>query len=388
MKSSIFFPKSTGGSTLDEDIRFGSQRKPGSRVLDKNGDINAGSFQELAETIVALANASSQGHVSLSENQAQAREESRKANAELLNAAWDNREALAALGNVMAETIQETSNREGFMRRFLLYQELVKGSFPRARVDPKNVQATIATGPTTVDTQFVRDKTVFPPEFYIFSRPYVEQKDIEQTTGDILDETYTNALTAFMVQEDITWKTMADEHRGIENENVNIAGPFLPGHFAELASLISRWGVAPAFCLIANNVWGDITSNASTWQSVFDPITKYEIVKTGKLGTLNGIEMLSDHFRHEHHKVLDAGDIYVVGEPVAHGQYTDRGGVVAQATDIATDNVPGRGWAMYELMSMAVINGRSVAHAQRSGKFPSLAEVSGTAGALAYGFGN
>ena len=76
--------------------------------------------------------------------------------------------------------------------------------------------------------------------------------------------------------------------------------------------------------------------------------------------------MLSDHFRHEEHKVLDAGDIYIVGPPNQHGQFTDRDGLEAKPIDDTHESVPGRGWSIIETMSMVIANTRSVAKASRN----------------------
>jgi hypothetical protein len=86
---------------------------------------------------------------------------------------------------------------------------------------------------------------------------------------------------------------------------------------------------------------------------------------TGQLGTIYGMTILSDGYRHTQHRVLEQGEMFVVGDKINHGQYTDRGGVTSQPTDVTTERVPGRGWVFNELMSMVIANSRSVARAIR-----------------------
>jgi hypothetical protein len=57
--------------------------------------------------------------------------------------------------------------------------------------------------------------------------------------------------------------------------------------------------------------------------------------------------------------------MFVVGDAINHGIYTDRGGVQSQPIDISHEQLPGRGWAMSELLSMSIANSRSVAKARR-----------------------
>ena len=49
--------------------------------------------------------------------------------------------------------------------------------------------------------------------------------------------------------------------------------------------------------------------NAAEWGNLFDPVTQFEIIQTGFIGTLLGLGMTTDAFR---------------VRPRTHGVYTDR----------------------------------------------------------------
>lgn len=340
-------------------------KRPGSneKLVGANGQLNASNNKDLLTAIAALVQASQTQHI-VTEAQANAMTSAdRQA---LVVAAFQSKEELASLGDVVAEQIQLTANRDGFARRFLGYQDLAQGQIPRVTMSRKDVVASVATGPTEVATQFVRNNELFPAEFYISARPYIEERDLNRATGDILEEKYTEALEGIMVQEDRIWKRLADEIvGGAGNPHLNVAGEFNPKAFARATGYLQDYGITPAFALLASDLWQDIISN-SEWAEIIDPVSQHELLLTGKLGTVHGMEILSDQFRHQTHKVLNRGEFYIVSAPHQHGQYTDRGGVKSQPIDGTHESVPGRGWFMSESLSMVIANPYSVARGRRT----------------------
>lgn len=339
--------------------RKGSNEK----LVGANGELNAGSNKELIQTIAQLLAASQSQHI-VTEAQAEVLNSSERL--ALVEAAFKDTKELAALGDTLADQINLTGNRDGFARRFLNFQDLQQGQLPQVRVSRRDIVASVATGPSQVSTQFVRDNIIYPQEFYLTARPYIEQRDISRSTGDILEEKYTESLEAIMVSEDRLWKRMADELvGGAGNPHLNVAGEFNPKAFARATSYLQSAGITPAFALLASDLWQDIVSN-SEWAEIIDPVSQHELLLTGKLGTVHGMEILSDQFRLAQHKVLNAGEFYIVSTPDQHGQYTDRGGVTSQPIDGTQESVPGRGWFMSEVMSMVIANPYSVARGRRT----------------------
>lgn len=340
-------------------------KRPGSneRLVGANGELNAGSNKELLTAIAALLDATKSQRVV---TEAQANTMNSQERQALVLAAFQSKEELASLGDVLAEQIQLTANRDGFARRFLQYQDLAQGQLPQVRMSRKDIVASVATGPTEVATQFVRDNILFPQEFTISTRPFIEQKEIARASGDILEEKYTEALEGIMVAEDRIWKQMADQVvGGAGNPHLNVAGEFNPKAFARSTGYLQDYGVTPAFALLASDLWSDIIASPE-WAEIIDPVSQHELLLTGKLGTVHGMEILSDQFRHEQHKVLNRGEFYIVSTPYQHGQYTDRGGVQSQPIDGTHESTAGRGWFMSELMSMVIANPYSVARGRRT----------------------
>lgn len=349
-----------GNVVLASDLRRAGSNE---RLVANNGELNASNKNDLMVAIAQLIDVAGK-HTVLTDSKASEVSNVASTHREMVMAAFDSKEELAALGDLMADNLTITSNRDGFMRRVLRQQNIENGQIPSVRMSMKQVSAAIGTGPVQSQTQFIRDNEIFPQEFYITARPYIEQRQISRSNTDILEEKYVEALEAIMVQEDRTWKQMADSLIGLDNPHLNISGSFTPQAFAELTTNINNWGIVPAVALVASDLWQDIVAN-SDWSSIIDPVSQHELLLTGKLGQIHGVELITDQFRHPQHKVLNSGEIYVVGGMDYHGQYTDRGGVTSQPIDGTQERVPGRGWFLSELMSMVIGNSRSVTRGRR-----------------------
>ncbi len=344
---------------LATELRF----KGGERYVGAGGEINGSSKTDVARQVLAfLEDVSKTGAIT---ETAAARQEAAAARRSSLEMAFTNEAAHRELGEVIAEELYQAANREGFMRRFLARQDIKQGQFPYVKMRMKNVVATIATSPVQVQAQLIRDNTYTPPEFYMVARPFVEEREIQQSPGDVLDEKFQETQEAIMVGEDRLWRNMAISTVNQANELTQFVGTMTAGGLMTLRNQVSRWNIPVTSFLIANDVWTDIVSDSS-FQNVIDPVSKYELLMEGQLARMFGMTILSDAYRHPEQKVLSQGEMFAIGDPVNHGQYTDRGGVTSQPTDITTEKVPGRGWAFSELLSMVIANPRSVARAIRT----------------------
>lgn len=340
-----------------------SRGRGSERFVANNGELNAGSNRDLfAQMSAFLAEASRTGAVT--ESKAEAMEKS-SARRDAINAAFTSQSAHAELGEVVADELYQAANREGFMRRFLAKQDLKQGQMPHVKMRMKNTVATVVTSPVQVQAQLIRDNTYTPPEFNIIARPFVEDREIQQSLGDVLEEKYLEAQEGIMVAEDRLWRSLALNTVNVGNPLTNIVGTLTSGGLMALRNQVTRWNIPVTAWLIANDLWNDVVGDTS-FQAVIDPVSKYELLLTGQLGTIFGMTILSDAYRHPEHKVLSQGEMFVVGDPINHGQYTDRGGVTSQPIDISTERVAGRGWVFSELMSMVIANSRSVARAVRT----------------------
>lgn len=340
-------------------------KRPGSRerFVGQDGELNASNRSDLFKQMAAfLEEAARQGAVT--EETAKERQELAKQHREMIMAAWSSPEAHRELGEVLSTELYLAANRDGFMRRLLARQELSQGQRPLVYMRRKNVTATVSTSPVQIHTQIIRDNLLTPPEFYVSARPFIEERDIQQAIGDVLEEKYLESLEGIMVSEDRVWRNLAIQASVIDNFLTTFVGTMTAGGLMTFRNQVARWNIPVSAWLIANDIWSDIVGDPS-FQQVIDPVSKNELLLTGQLGVIYGMTILSDAYRHPEHKVLDQGEMFVVGDPVNHGQYTDRGGVTSQPIDMSIEKIPGRGWAMNELLSAVIANSRSVARGRR-----------------------
>lgn len=342
-----------------------SLRRSGSseRFVGGNGELNASNKADLFKQMSSFLEQASQSGAVTEETAAQ-RAELAAHHKEMIYAAFTSKEAHAELGEVMANELYIAANRDGFARRFLARQDLQQGQRPQVYMRRKNVVAVVSTSPTQVHTELTRDNYLTPPEFYITARPFVEERDIQQSLGDVLEEKYLEGLEGTMVAEDRVYRNLLIQASAIDNFLTTFVGSMTAGGLMSFRNQVARWNIPVSSWLIANDIWSDIVGDPS-FQQVIDPVSKHELLLTGQIGVIYGMTILSDAYRHPEHKVLDQGEQFIIGSPVNHGQYTDRGGVTSQPIDISTEKVPGRGWVFNELLSMVVANSRSVARGRR-----------------------
>lgn len=332
-----------------------------SRFVDeRTGEFNASSKKDLADAFMQLSSMISSGQVeNNSQRKVRTAEEARMsrqvcaaAYADKRGGSWD------ALGAQMGKGLSITAQRDGFMRRLLIQEPISTGEEVRIRVKQMSVLGVTAGDVGSVRPQFIKERYVRPPEFYVATNIVIEQKDIVQGQGDILEDKFFEGEEAIMIQEDITFKNMADALVGTYNPQMVFSGGLTPNYLGAMHAAIDSWGLSPSTLLMASDGMQDLRgTNYSTW---FDPVSQYEIVMTGKIGSLLGTSIITDAFREPRQKVLSQGDIYLLAPPENLGAFTDRGEVESTATDGALLGRPTRGWYLRELISMTVLNGRGV----------------------------
>lgn len=167
--------------------RSGSLAFADTKMSSNEGDINAGSKKELMTAISALQRAVNGGHY---EKQSANQAEIAHRRQELVTAAIQDKdgEAWKALGEVIGDEVFETMGREAFASKTLIHKPLSKGEIGRIRIRKKDVIAFFATRNPEVVASQVRQFYVYPPEYYLVGRILIEDAEIEQASGDLLDD--------------------------------------------------------------------------------------------------------------------------------------------------------------------------------------------------------
>jgi len=350
-----------------EQLKFGKSREYA--LSSSTGEFNANDKKELLRSISSLMKAFETQEIvpaNQSLSAAQERQMIKEERREALAAAYNDTtgQLWSALGASLAEQIQEQAAREGFMRRVMMGNTLKQGEIARIPMPAHDTIAVVATSSTSVGYQVVRNKMFQPSEFEILANIRVDALEIEQVSSDILDNAYNQGLESIMVAEDKLWKKAADEIVGVVNPLEYIAGPLTPQILGQLRQSVTDWNLPVTTAIISNDFWSDIIGS-NDFATFLDPVTKYDLALNGVLGTLVGMQLITDGFRQPSLKVLNRGEIYVVSAPENHGTYTDRGGVRSVPTDGSNQGNTSKGFLMSEFMSMVLANAKSIAKGRR-----------------------
>jgi len=344
---------------IDHKIK-GSVALPGqsSPLFNKTGEINASSKSDLLAQIGAALTAQQSATTMATPQELEARrQERRQVLVEAMNDTTGR--SMQILGEALAAEIYETTNREGFSRRILQYREIGQGENNEVYLKDKDVIAFVATSPSTVMASEIRQRRLLPPEFHVNGYILIDTVELARTSSDLLEEKYEQGLEAIMVQEDRLWKIMADRAAIIRNTLQNF-GTFTPSVFARIIEQVNRWGVPATSCLFASNLWQDIIANGD-FAGVLDPVTKWELLQEGYLGSMYGVTIFTDNFRQANLKVLEPGDVYVVGAPINLGVLSLRGAMTAEPINKFAEGEPKRGWFLDEIISLVVGNALAIA---------------------------
>lgn len=338
----------------------------GASVFSDNGELNASSKKDAIQVLSTVMQQLSSGVEIQTTEEATVQEQKTKARAA-------RREALAAIiadttgdmarqvGMEMAGTINESVARQGLARQVLQYSELSQGERPEIYVQDKNVIASVLTGPTQARLQVVRDNLIMPPEVDITSRMVIEGRQINVSREDLLQRKFDEGLEAVLVGEDRMFKTAADtliENNGMKT--IHAGSGVTTGVLESGISMINGYNLPLAGILFSGNLWANV-STSKEFENLFDPVTRLEIIRTGRVGTLYGASVMTDGTREPRLRVLDGNEIYYFSMPEFLGEFTDRGGVQSLPLTAAETGVNGAGWHMTEYFSLALVNYRAIA---------------------------
>lgn len=352
------------GSPIEE-LRLGKGRE---LALSKStGELNASSTQDAMRIVGEMMQAMASGQIVQQPKTMSQREEAlatSELRRQVLADSMQDPTKWAALGASLAQQINEQADREGFVRKLMQGNTLKQGDIQRVPMPTHDTMAVVATSSSNVGYQTIRNRVFTPDEFEIQANVRVENLDIQQVNGDLLDHAYNDALQSIMVAEDRLWKKAADSTVGIVNNLELIAGELTTKNLGRLRQAIARWGLPATHIVLSNDYWADVIGS-NDFATFFDPITKYDLVLNGQIGTLVGMNIITDAFRQPNQKVLNPGEIYVVASPENHGSYSTRGGIQSMPTSGADSGNSTRGWFMTEPFSLVIANVRSVVKGRR-----------------------
>ncbi|QZE57014.1 major head protein [Erwinia phage pEa_SNUABM_32] len=346
-----------------EDLRYGG--KGDLALSESTGEINAYSNKDLLRNISRLMEEAANGNIVHSHSGAQnGLTDAEKVELFQEAVADSSGEKWASLGASIVASIEDRAERAGLLRKVCKGATVRQGDIARIELKIHQAEAIIATGPTDYGYRQFRGRVYTPAEFELKSNIRVSKMDLDQINGDLLDRAQQDGLSSIMVAEDRLWKRACDQAVGIANPITWVHGDLTPRLLSTLKNSVSSWPLPVSTAVMAQDYWNDIVGN-DQFSSALDPVSKYDLITTGRLGTLLGMELVTDGFRAPEHRVLNDGELYVLADQDYHAVYTTRGGTQSTPTSGANQGNTDRGWLLSSTFSFTLANVRSVAKAVR-----------------------
>jgi len=338
--------------------------RSGEKIVGANGEINAGSREELLSRVVELAEMIGAGEMFTDLSHANMPETASVNSREELAAAYHDPKLWAEMGASLAAELNERTMRDGFMRTVFTRGTVEQGQYPRVRVRTPNVKAVVSKGVGHVYPQWVRDRYINVDEATYSANVRVLELDMQQGSADTLEDKFYEAQEQILVQEDRTTIALFRAATGVYNPATYFSGAFTPTILAGMTQTVTDWNLPAATLLFSNDIMTDFRVGTA-FAEYYDPISKYEIIQTGRIGSMYGLQLLTDGFREENLKVLNRGEVFLMTSPEMLGVYTDRGPLQSNPVDSYSDGVAGRGWFIYEHLSNTLANAKGIATASR-----------------------
>lgn len=95
---------------------------------------------------------------------------------------------------------------------------------------------------------------------------------------------------------------------------------FTPDVMREMLSDVSE----PKTLVLSYDVWNYVICDPD-WQPLYEPPFSASAAKTGSMGKLLGLEIITDALLYSEHRLIPAGNAYVVGENVVRAAYAKDG---------------------------------------------------------------
>ncbi len=267
------------------------------------------------------------------------------------------------LGEVYSEEIWLSLGRDGFTRKLFAVQNVAAGQIPKVKVRKKDVMAWQVTTDVYIQESRIRQNYVYPPIFYLLCHILIEDKEIAMASPELLDEKFQDGLEAILRREDLITRQLLVAGATTWND-LTLYNQFTPAVLSNLRMNVARWGIPATTALISMDVWGDILSNPD-FANWFDPVTKHELIMEGRLGSLLGLEILTDGFRTANLQVLQPGEVFVTGAPVTLGAVCQVKELDSTAVNKYAEGRPARGWFMEAIEGIVLANSRSVSMGRR-----------------------
>ena len=290
------------------------------------------------------------------------------ANLDMLASAMRDPQQSMVVGETFGNKLVETMGRQAFSRNCLMIQNVRQGAEGRFRLRVKDVKAYQMTSSGNVRPAEVRDRSTLVNLALRFYDPdqgrvLIENKELQMTDSELLNEKYQDLLEQVFRQEDLRFKTLLDGVSPAANPTIQYAS-FSPAVFTQLRTSIMEHGLPVSKAIMAMDLWDDLIAGPDfvSWWS--EP-HKYQLIQQGQLGSILDVSLVTDGYRHPALKVLERGEVYFLAPPQALGGLNQHGDLETHPINGYNQGKTAQGWLFASIIGMVIMVPRGVARGIR-----------------------
>jgi len=327
----------------------------GGRLTNDAGEINAYDLKDLSQKINAIHAMVQSGDIGMGEGGDDAGTKlkaQKEKHEELLSAFSSGDDRMKVMGEVFAEDVWETLNRQGFTSQLVARKDVVDGTDNRIRIRRKDITAFQVINDGEGIAQVVEQAYIYPQDYYLQCQVLIEERDLAQAGPEFLDEKFQDALEAIMVRQDRILRSLLLSTAGVFNAPVSFA-TFNPQTLTALRTQVASNGIPAAHMLFSFDIWDDMIADTA-FTSWWEPVHKYQLIMEGRLGSLLNMKLITDGFRYQTLKVLEPGEVFVLGTPIALGQRGVRREIQSTEINHYPLGAPRRGFYLMGIESLHV----------------------------------
>ena len=347
--------------------------RPGSRerYFNNAGELNAGSKLEALKTLASMMEDVASGKIDFTnDNEDTASDVSPAERDQALVAAFkdyasgDDSE-WKDIGAAAATSLQTVMTRTGFARTLLKPIPFVTDPARVEVEDSANVVAVITSGLDAIQPVFISDRYIEVD--YVENKANVRVLQVEINRGHtgMVEKVYTRTQQAIGVQEDRYYMTQVRmaSNPMYGNPAIQLLTSLTPEILSRMRTNIEENGMPVNALVTGRGLWPDFV--AAPFASVIDPVHQYELIRTGKLGSIFDMNIITDGFRPKNIQVMDSQELFMTATPEYHGAFGDIGPITATPRDNFDDGQSAKGWFMSEFIACVIANAKSVQLARR-----------------------
>uniref|UniRef100_A0A7V3N5V1 Phage major capsid protein n=1 Tax=candidate division CPR3 bacterium TaxID=2268181 RepID=A0A7V3N5V1_UNCC3 len=339
---------------IDETGKINPKTGDGSRRFNKEGKLNAWDNKDALKAIAEILNDKTIGKLKRAEfrKQSDLPPEVRR---EILLKAMSTREGMEKLGQELLAPIKNVIDYEGWARKILRQRPLAQGEVNRITKDIWVVAYVVGQDGQSVSSQ-ATGRYVYPPEFKVTAYPEVDIQDIYQMNFDVLEREQDLARQMIELKEDQALVSALTEAANAINDLVYFSS-FTIGTFEDVKYQVERHRlVVDKF--IMNRA--EVNALIKNMHNFVDIVTERELILMGYIGTVLGSQIITTAGTGVQ-EVTPPGRLFAVTEGGFLGEQGIRIDLMSEPYDRYNMHESKKGWMFLELISQAIVNPRAVA---------------------------